>query len=174
MLFADAAEVSLLPTITRCWSQIGHQRVIHTPGIHAPKQWDWGAVDPLSGHTLHLVHPRRNNVGFRRLLAAISRAYDLPNQPDRQVVLFVDNDKAHQAKVVHRLLEKHHDQIRIEWLPPCSPELNPKKISGSICGDVSPTTTISSTWMSFLLLLTSSICACRLVQSKYSNFSENG
>jgi hypothetical protein len=127
VLFADAAEVSLLPTITRCWSQIGHQRVIHTPGVHAPKQWDWGAVDPLSGHTLHLVHPRRNNVGFRRLLAAISRVYDLPNHPDRQVVLFVDNDKAHRAKGVQRLLEKHHDHLRIEWLPPYSPELNPQE-----------------------------------------------
>jgi putative transposase len=127
VLFGDAAAISLLPTITRCWSRIGQQRVIPTPGVHAPKQWDWGAVDPVSGQTLSLIHPRRNNVGFRRLLAAISRAYELPTYPQRQVVLFVDNDKAHQAKTVQRLLDKHHQQIRIEWLPPYSPELNPQE-----------------------------------------------
>jgi transposase len=39
------------------------------------------------------------------------------------VILFVDNDKAHSAKAVRQLLEKH-DQIQIEWLPSYSPELN--------------------------------------------------
>jgi transposase len=125
LLFGDSAEVSLLPTVTRCWTRIGRQRVIRTPGVHAPKRWDWGAVDPVSGRTVHVVHPRRNNVGCRRLLAAISRAYELPAHPERKVVLFLDNDKAHDAKAVRRLLEKHHFQIRIEWLPPYSPELNP-------------------------------------------------
>jgi hypothetical protein len=51
---------------------------------------------------------------YRRLLAAISRAYELPAHPERQVILFVDNDKAHDAKVVRQLLEKHHHRIRIE------------------------------------------------------------
>ncbi|UCC45735.1 MAG: IS630 family transposase [Candidatus Zixiibacteriota bacterium] len=123
LLFGDAAEVSLVPTITRCWTRIGKQRVILTPGVRASKWWNWGAVDPVTGRTVHIVHRRRNNVGFRRLLAAISRAYDLPTHPQRHVILFVDNDKAHSAKAVRQLLEKH-DQIQIEWLPSYSPELN--------------------------------------------------
>jgi hypothetical protein len=77
LLFGDAAEVSLVPTITRCWTRIGKQRVILTPGVRASKWWNWGAVDPVTGRTVQIVHRRRNNVGFRRLLAAISRAYDL-------------------------------------------------------------------------------------------------
>jgi transposase len=123
-VFGDAAEVSLLPTITRCWTHIGQQRVILTPGVRAAKRWNWGAVDPVSGQTVHVVHRRRNNVGFRRLLAAISRTYDLPRHPERKVILFVDNDKAHDAKPVRQLLEKHGHQIKIEWLPTYSPELN--------------------------------------------------
>jgi len=74
LLFADSAEVSLLPTITRCWTPIGEQRVILTPGVRTPKRWNWGAVNPVTGQTVHVIHRRRNNVGFRRLLAAISRA----------------------------------------------------------------------------------------------------
>jgi len=124
LLFADAAKVSLLPTITRCWTRIGEQRVILTPGMRAPKRWDWGAVDPVTGRTVHLIHRRRDNVGFRRLLAAISRAYELPAHSERKVILFVDNDKAHNAKPVRQLLEKHGHQIQIEWLPSYSPELN--------------------------------------------------
>jgi transposase len=68
-----------------------------------------------------VIHQRRNNVGFRRLLAAISRAYDLPAHPERKLVLFVDNDK---AGAVLRLLEKHGNRIQLEWLPSYSPELN--------------------------------------------------
>jgi hypothetical protein len=126
-LCGDSAVVSLVPTITRCWTRIGHQRTIATPGVTAEKQWDWGAVDVITGTTLHLLHPRRNNVGIRRLLAAIARRYELADHPQRQVILVLDNDMAHKAKVVQQLLANHHHQIRIEWLPAYAPELNPQE-----------------------------------------------
>ncbi len=116
-----------MPTITRCWSRIGQQRMILTPGVRAKKRWDWGAVEPATGRTVHIIHSRRNNVGFRRLLAAISRSFELPAQPQRRVVLFVDNDAAHKAKVVQKLLTKHDHRIQVEWLPPYTPELNPQE-----------------------------------------------
>ena len=127
LFFGDSAEVSTFPTITRCWTPIGKQRVILTPGTRAAKRWNWGAVDPITGRTASVIHRRRNNVGFRRLLAAISRAYDLPAHPERRVILFVDNDKAHKAKHVQHLLKRHDHQIQVEWLPPYSPELNPQE-----------------------------------------------
>jgi transposase len=127
LLCGDSAVVSLLPTITRCWTRIGQQRTIATPGVKAEKQWDWGAVDVVTGQTVHLLHPRRHNVGFRRLLAAIARQYQLADHPERQIILVLDNDKAHKAKVVQRLLAKHNQQIRLEWLPAYSPELNPQE-----------------------------------------------
>jgi len=127
LLFADAAEVSLLPTLTRCWSRIGQQRVVLTPGVHAPKYGDGGAVDPVSGRTVHILHPRRTSRGFRRLLAAISRAFELPAHPQRRIVLFVDNDQAHHTWAVQRLLSKYPTRIQLEWLPPYSPELNPQE-----------------------------------------------
>ena len=127
VLWGDSAEVSLLPTLTRCWTRIGQQRHIPTPGVHAAKCWDWGVVNVVSGHTLSVMHSRRNNIGLRRLLAAISRHYALGQHPQRQVVLWLDNDKAHKAKAIERLLSRHNHQIRIEWLPAYSPELNPQE-----------------------------------------------
>jgi len=119
--------VSLFPTITRCWTRIGQQRVILTPGVRAAKRWNWGAVNPVTGQTVSVIHHRRNNVGFRRLLAAISRACELPTHPQRKVILYVDNDRAHKAKAVRHLLEKHENRIQLEWLPPYSPELDPQE-----------------------------------------------
>lgn len=127
LMCGDSAEVSLLPTITRCWTRIGQQRVVPTPGVKAAKQWDWGAVDVVTGHSLHLLHTRRNNVGIRRLLAAIARHYELAHHRQRRVILFLDNDQAHKANVVERLCKKHNHQIQIEWLPPYTPELNPQE-----------------------------------------------
>lgn len=127
VLWGDSAEVSLLPTITRCWTRIGQQRIIPTPGVRAGKCWDWGVVDAVSGQALSVLHPRRNNIGLRRLLAAIARHYQLGQHPQRQVILWLDNDKAHKAKAVERLLSQHNHQIRIEWLPAYCPELNPQE-----------------------------------------------
>jgi transposase len=127
VLWGDSAEVSLLPTLTRCWTRIGQQRHIPTPGVRAAKCWDWGVVNVVSGQTLSVLHPRRNNNGLRRLLAAISRHYALGQHPQRQVILWLDNDKAHKAKAVDHLLSKHNYQIRLEWLPAYSPEWNPQE-----------------------------------------------
>ena len=127
LLFADSSELSLMPTITRCWTKIGQQRLILTPGVRAQKCWDWGAVNVVTGETVHIVHERRNNIGFRRLLAAISRCFELAERPQRKVILFVDNDRAHDAKTVRRLLAKYSQRIQLEWLPPYSPELNPQE-----------------------------------------------
>jgi transposase len=127
ILFGDSAQVSLMPTLTRCWTKIGQQRVILTPGVRAQKKWDWGAVDVVTGRTVHIVHQRRNNIGFRRLLAVIARTFELADHPQRKVMLFVDNDSAHAAKPVRKLLSKYERRIQIEWLPAYSPELNPQE-----------------------------------------------
>ena len=116
-----------MPTIMRCWTKIGRQQLILTPGVRAQKRWDWGAVNVMTGQTVHIVHKRPNNIGFRRLLAAISRQFQLTAQPQRKVILFVDNDKAHDAKAVRKLLTKHAQRIQLIWLPPYTPELNPQE-----------------------------------------------
>ncbi len=116
-----------MPTITRCWTKIRRQRLIPTPGVRAQKRWDWGAVNVLTGQTVHIVHERRNNIGFRRLLAAIARHFQLADYPQRKVVIFVDNDKAHDAKAVRKLLAKYAQRIQLEWLPPYTSELNPQE-----------------------------------------------
>lgn len=116
-----------MPTITRCWTKISRQRLILTPGVRAQKRWNWGAINVVTGQTVHIVHKRRNNIGFRRLLALIARHFQLAERPQRKVILFVDNDKAHDAKAVRKLLAKYAHRIQLEWLSPYTPELNPQE-----------------------------------------------
>lgn len=39
----------------------------------------------------------------------------------------MDNDRAHYAQAVRRLLAKHGHHIQVEYLPEYSPELNPQE-----------------------------------------------
>lgn len=119
MLFADSAEASLFPTITRCWTRKGTQRVVEAPGVHAQKRYAFGAVEPQRGRVVLLTHARRNNVGFRRLLAAILRTYGTASS----IVLFVDNASEHRAGSVKQLVAKY-PAITLEFLPSYAPELN--------------------------------------------------
>ena len=51
----------------------------------------------------------------------------IANQP-RKVFLIVDNHKVHHAKKVQAWIQEHHDQIRLFFLPPYAPELNPDEL----------------------------------------------
>ena len=46
-------------------------------------------------------------------------------QPDRQVVVIIDNAKFHHARLHQLWRETHIDHFRLDYLPPYSPELNP-------------------------------------------------
>lgn len=47
---------------------------------------------------------------------------------DRKVFLIVDNHKVHHAKKAQAWLQKYQDQIRVFFLPPYAPELNPDEL----------------------------------------------
>lgn len=49
----------------------------------------------------------------------------LVKQAGRKVYLIVDRHPVHRSRKVRQWVEDHHDQIRLFFLPPYSPELNP-------------------------------------------------
>lgn len=52
----------------------------------------------------------------------------LVRQTGRKVFLIVDGHSVHRAKAVQKWLTKHEDEIRLFFLPPYSPELNPDEL----------------------------------------------
>jgi transposase len=52
----------------------------------------------------------------------------LIRQARRKIFLIVDRHPVHKARRVTRWLARHRAQIRLFWLPPYSPELNPDEL----------------------------------------------
>jgi len=54
-----------------------------------------------------------------------------------RMVVIVDNARWHPAKVLHGWLAEHRDVLRLDFLPPYSPELNPVervwKLTSTLC-----------------------------------------
>lgn len=46
-------------------------------------------------------------------------------KPNKKYVLILDNAGFHKTDVIKSLLKKHNKWIKVEYLPPYSPELNP-------------------------------------------------
>ena len=75
----------------------------------------FSAVCPLAEDSYSIIAPQCNTAARIELLHGLSAAY-----PQEDIVLFADNAGWHRSKELNRPAN-----IRIELLPPCSPELNP-------------------------------------------------
>jgi transposase len=75
----------------------------------------FSAVCPLDGDSYSIIAPECNTAAMNELLHGLSEAYAQEN-----IVLFADNAGWHKSK---ELVQPAN--IRIELLPPYSPELNP-------------------------------------------------
>jgi hypothetical protein len=75
----------------------------------------FSAICPLDGDSYSIIAPECNTAAMNELLQGLSEAYAQEN-----IVLFADNAGWHKSK---ELIQPTN--IRIELLPPYSPELNP-------------------------------------------------
>jgi hypothetical protein len=75
----------------------------------------FSAVCPFAGDSYSIIAPQCNTAAMNELLHGLSAAY-----PQEDIVLFADNAGWHRSKELNRPAN-----IRIELLPPYSPELNP-------------------------------------------------
>jgi transposase len=82
-------------------------------------RFDWfyvyGAVAPTSGESFFLEMPHLNSTNFQVFLETFAQAF-----PDSLNLLVLDKSGGHTATQV--MLPEN---VRLVWLPPASPELNP-------------------------------------------------
>ena len=91
--------------------------------LHAPTRQSvavFGAVRPADGHRVVDRANPFNTDSFRSFLQHLLRH----RCPTRQMVVIVDNAKYHHAKALAPWLSRHHDVLRLDYLPPHSPDLN--------------------------------------------------
>ena len=125
--FADEARVGQQGTLTRVWAKRGSRP-------RAPRdrrfEWAWlfGAICPERSAGAAIVMPEVNVEAMNEHLAEISRRVSV----GAIALLVLDGAGWHSSP---RL--KLPENIVLLPLPPYSPELNPWKMSGSLCAAIS-------------------------------------
>jgi transposase len=120
VLFQDEASIQFSPTITRMWSLKGQQPEIFTHGGRL-RQHLVGAVEPLAGRIHAAFSEALKAPQFQHFLEGLLVRY----KNAEKILLVLDNARAHHSKELHPFLEAHKDKLKLLFLPPYCPDLNP-------------------------------------------------
>ena len=93
-------------------------KVLHEPT--RKKVAFFGAVRPCDGIMIIQRAERFNAETFQEFLSKLIRR----KRHQRKIFLVVDNARWHHAKALKPWLNKHNKLLRLDFLPPYSPELN--------------------------------------------------
>lgn len=124
LYFEDEIDLNLLPGILRCWTLRGSQRKVMTPGLNV-KRYGFGAVNSVSGQTVHRIEEHKNSAGFCAFIEQFMQSVtQSPDYHGQQIVMVVDNFRIHHSKKTLAFLEQYADQLILFALPTYSPWLN--------------------------------------------------
>ena len=116
IMFADEARFGRMNRIRPCWAPIGTR-----PGVAAQLIREYiylyGAVSPKDGTCLYLIMPTSNTACFQVFLDVLARKF-----ARQDILLVLDGAPNHRCG---DLTVPHN--ITLLYLPPYSPELNPKE-----------------------------------------------
>jgi transposase len=97
---------------------VGCQPQVPAPGQNE-KRVVYGGVDYATGRLTFTVVRSKSGGHFIAFLEHLVRAY-----PGRRIRLVCDNARFHTTAAVREFLRRHHQRIRVYWLPPYCPSLN--------------------------------------------------
>ncbi|MGH3319345.1 MAG: IS630 family transposase [Nocardioidaceae bacterium] len=118
ILFADESSVRTDYHAGTTWSAVGHTPVVPGPAVrHAVKMVS--AVS-MRGECSFQVHEGSMNAD--RFIGFLGK---LLHDFDRPIFLIVDGSSVHKAKRVRQFVAGTQGRLRLFFLPPYSPELNP-------------------------------------------------
>lgn len=113
-MFEDEAGFGRINKPKYCWCFKGLRPTVPCHHIREYR-YAYGAVEPLTGETFFLVLPYSNTVCMNLFLLQLSQAY-----PDDRILLVCDGASWHKSKALD--IPKN---IRLIFLPPATPEMNP-------------------------------------------------
>jgi putative transposase len=114
LMYEDEAGFGRISDPADCWAPMGVRPVVSSLHIRE-YQYAYGAVDPVNGEKFFLVLPKCNTECMNLFLRELSAAY-----PKDYILLPLDNAPWHKSKGL-----EIPDNIRLFYLPPRTPELNP-------------------------------------------------
>lgn len=114
LMFEDEAGFGRINKPKHCWCFKGMRPVVPCHHIREYR-YAYGAVEPLTGVSFFLVLPYSNTVCMNLFLQGLSDAY-----PDDRILLVCDGASWHKSRAL-----EVPENIRLLFLPPATPELNP-------------------------------------------------
>jgi transposase len=114
--FFDEHRVGLKPILRKVWSKIG-QRPLAVVSHRYEWLYVYGFVEPKTGRTLWYLIPRVNTEWLNLVFKKFARDVGSEN---KRIWLLEDNAGWHRSQKV-----EVPPGITIEFLPPCSPDLQP-------------------------------------------------
>jgi len=113
-MFQDEAGFGRINKPKRCWAPKGIRPCVPCHHIREYR-YAYGAVEPLTGDSFFLVLPWANTVCMNLFIKELSETF-----PDEMILLAMDQASWHTTK---NLIIP--DNIRLFYLLPCTPEMNP-------------------------------------------------
>ena len=114
LMFEDEASFGRINKPKYCWCPKGVRPSV--PCLHVRDyRHAFGAVEPMTGESCFLVLPYSNTVCMNYFLAELSEKYH-----DDRIILVCDGAPWHRSKDL-----VIPENIRLLYLPPASPEMNP-------------------------------------------------
>lgn len=114
IMFEDEAGFGRISDPSDCWAPSGVRPIVCCHHIRE-YEYAYGAVDPIDGEKFFLVLPNSNTECMNIFLRELSAAY-----PKDYILLPLDNAAWHKSKAL-----EIPDNIRLFYLPPRTPEMNP-------------------------------------------------
>ena len=126
VFYADESLISLIPYIGKTWTFPDMHPVAYVSGQRGQHVGVTGAVNEQGRLCFELTGEQERFTArvFIRFIRKLHR-----HCVERTVVLIVDGAPVHRAKIVKTYAEENQHWLRLEYLPPYSPELNPTEDS---------------------------------------------
>jgi transposase len=100
------------------WAPVGETPVVRTSGA----RWRWNMISAVNGRGQMRFMLTEKAVTARVFVEFLRRLITGARGP---VFLIVDGHPSHRGSLVGKFLKEHEGRIRLFYLPPYSPELNP-------------------------------------------------
>ena len=114
LMFQDEARFGRISDVRHCWDKKPHRP---HGRCHADATYAYGAISPLDGRFDSLILPWVNGDCMQLFVDEIAARY-----PHENIVMVMDGAGWHKSQTM-----KLAENMRILFLPPYSPELNPQE-----------------------------------------------
>jgi hypothetical protein len=116
-MFTDEARFGRMNRIRPCWAPVGTRPAVAAQLIRE-YVYLYGAVSPKNGTCVYLIMPTSNTASFQVFLDVLARKF-----ARQDILLVLDGAPNHRCGDL-----AVPDNVTFLYLPPYSPELNPKSM----------------------------------------------